>query len=307
MLLLLVSLLVSGCKIFTNQGRTAVHEEKTRDKITAVDNKLNENVADRLTVISGYSWGINYDLNKLTNKPIEVDVALQLNNRILTLSGNPSIEIMNGMKTTIDKLTSNIDSIQKEGGLLLKIKDNSIQDLQNDKKDLLQEKQDAIDAYLKLGKLNAAQADGYKSELSKMDWGMGLGAIFYGVKKLVVSMSWILGIGSILFLILRFAASSSPIAASIFGLFETMGSWVINAIRVVLPKALSIAGNVATTSYNFSKGILTKIIDNIQTLKQIQDKTGKDLTVKELLVELDKSLDQNEKTEIDQIKKTLGY
>jgi hypothetical protein len=53
--------------------------------------------------------------------------------------------------------------------------------------------------------------------------------------------------------------------------------------------------------------LLTKIIDNIQSIKDLQTKLGRDITVKELLVELDKSLDTNEKAMIDKIKITLGY
>ena len=104
-------------------------------------------------------------------------------------------------------------------------------------------------------------------------WG-GLGAVWYGLHKFIVRMAWVLGIGGVLFFILRILASSNPIAGAIFGIFDQIGSWMVNTISVIFPKALSIAGNVTTEVYNGTKSALTSIVDSVETVKLQQNASG---------------------------------
>jgi adenine-specific DNA methylase len=102
-------------------------------------------------------------------------------------------------------------------------------------------------------------------------------------------------------------SESNPIAAAIFSIFGVIGGYFVKFVKLLIPRAIEYSGNIATSAYTTTKTLLTKIIDNIQSIKDLQTKLGRDITVKELLVELDKSLDTNEKAIIDKIKKDLGY
>jgi hypothetical protein len=86
-----------------------------------------------------------------------------------------------------------------------------------------------------------------------------------------------------------------------------MVAWIIRAISYIFPKALTFAGHVSSSLYSSSQLLLQKIIDNIQNLKQIEQKMGHEITLKELFVELDKSMDVAEKKAIAEIKSKLGY
>lgn len=307
---LLVSLsliILTSCTVFTNKGKSALAEEKSRQKITQVDQKLSANAIDRINAIAGLSFGIDYALSKIQDPSIEVSVAKDINKRVASITGAPTIEKMKEMQQTIDDLTSKLANERADGIARLNVKDAEIMSLQNETISLNQEKQTEIQKYMSVAQTAAAQADGFKGQLDKMDSWFGLGAVFYGLKKFIVSWVWILSIGAIVFFVLRLAAGSNPICAAIFSIFEQVVAWFVKAVAFVFPKALAFAGNVSQKVYDTSHDLLTKIVDNIQNLKQLEDKSGHDLTVKELLVELDKSMDQSEKDLVATIRKDLGY
>ena len=102
-------------------------------------------------------------------------------------------------------------------------------------------------------------------------------------------------------------ASSNPIAASIFAIFEQVGSWAINIIGLILPKAASIAGNIATSAYNEVKSGLTKVVDAVETVKLQQAASGTPATIQDLLNTAESSMTSADKVLIEQIKVELGW
>ena len=298
--------ILSSCTLFSN-GPATTKEEKGRAKIENVDNQLSANIANKLNVIGELAYGTDYALGKMTNPPIEVSVARDMNQRVESIAGSPSVENMKEMQRTIDKLTSALEMEQKEGKILLDIEDKKLTALQNETTELISKKEAEVQNYMTVAQLAASKSDVLKVELNKMDaWG-GFGAIWYGVKSLIVKSMWAIGISGVLFIVLRIFAASNPIAGAIFSIFNVVGGYVIKAIGAVVPKAIEFSGHIATSAYTDMKGILTKIVDNVQSLKDMQTKLGHDITLKEVFGELDKSMDTVEKDVIDKIKKDLGY
>lgn len=301
-------IMVAGCGLLGKNsgtyGKASAQEDKQKAKVEQIDQSMSKNNAAKLELIGQYAYGVGYSLSKYdTYTNVSVQVADDLNTRIVSLSPNPSIEEIEEMRTLVNMLLTNNAKATK----LLKQKDDDIAALQNEQKVLLSEKDKEIKKYMDLANATAGKADQYKATLAEMDSFWGGSAIWYGLKKLFTKLAWTLGICGVLFIVLRFASMSNPLAASIFSIFSRMGSWVINTVEFLLPKALEKAGQVSKAVYDKSRGILTKIVDNVQNLKQLETRLGHDLTVKELLTELEKSLDVNEKDEIAVIKKELGY
>lgn len=299
--------LSTGCALFNPSGAASRNEAKNRNKIVNLDSQISSNAFQKLDNIAGLAYGVNYSLNKVNDPPREMTVALDLNQRIMSLSGSPSIEAMKDMQLTIDKLTSDLEKERNVGKKMLNEKDKEISANQNQTKTLMAEKDTLIAHYMKDAKEAAANADAYKVELDKMDEWFGLGAVWYGVKKFVTSSLWVIGIGSLLFFILRIASMSNPIAASIFSIFNMIGSWIINVIKVIVPKAVDIAGHVTTDAFNAYKSTLTKIVDAIQSAKTTAIAAGKEPNLEDVLDQVAKSMNEDEKAIVTEIKKALHW
>jgi hypothetical protein len=303
----LILLTSTSCTIFTSKGKVAIAEEKSRTRIVNVEGQIVANTTEKLNEIAGLAYGTDYALSKVNNPPREVSVARDINQRVTSLAGSPTIERMKEMQETIDKLVSILATERNEGKIKLDGKDAQISAIQLESKLLVETKESEIRKYMLTAQEAAANADAYKTELNKMDSWMGLGAVWYGIKKFIISSMWILGIGSLLFFVLRIASVSNPVCGAIFSIFEQMVAWIIRSISYIFPKALTFAGHVSSSLYSSSQLLLQKIIDNIQNLKQIEQKMGHEITLKELFVELDKSMDVAEKKAIAEIKSKLGY
>jgi hypothetical protein len=307
-LMLCLFITVSGCSIFRGgSGKATQNEAKGRAQIANVETKIASNTSEKLTTIADLAYGTDYALGKVNEPPREVTVARDMNQRVMSLSGSPTLEKMKEMQATIDNLTSTLTLERDVGKQKLEVKDLEISAIQNATKELSIAKDNEIRKYMLVAQEAASVSDEYKKKLQEYEGWFGLKAVFKGLWQFIKSSMWILGIGGILFLILRFAASTNPVAAAIFGIFEQMIAWVINTIKVVFPKALAIAGNVFKEVYDRSATLLKKLVDNIQSIKEIEKKTGKDITLKELLAELDRTMDESEREMIRKIKKDLGY
>lgn len=300
-------LAMTGCSIFTNRGAAARTEEKNRAKIVNVDGQIKQNTSQKLDVIAELAYGTDYALSKVNDPPREVSVAKDMNRRIVSLTGSPTIEKMKEMQATIDKLTAQLEIERSKGQKALNEKDKEIQQLQNEAKSLDTLKDAEIRKYMQAAQEMAANADAYKAKLGEMDKWMGLGAVFYGVKKFVIGSMWILGIGGILFIILRIASFSNPLAASIFSIFSTMGSWVIHTIEFIVPKAVETAGHVAGGLFNKYQSTLRKLVDGIQLVRDRAEAKGENPNVEEVLDEVAKSMNTEEKEIINEIKKALHW
>jgi len=302
----IILLSTTSCTLFSS-GTASSKEEKGRTKIELVDTKIAGNTADKLNIIGELAYGTDYALGKLTNPPIEVSVAKDMNQRVESIAGSPAVDKMKEMQDTINKLTSALATEQREGRVLLSIEDQKLTDLQTESKQLISEKDDQIHNYMNIAQAAAAKSDSLATQLESYTGWFGLKAVAKGLLQFAKSAMWILGIGGVIFVVLRIASMFNPIAASIFSIFDTIGSWLINSIAMIFPKALSIAGNVTTTLFNSYKGVMTKFVDAVQMAKTRASAAGKQPTLEDVLNELEKSMDTNEKAIVDDIKKQLGW
>jgi hypothetical protein len=295
-IVLALSMLVTSCSTSGTYGERSIKEDAGKSKIEQVDKSINNNNIKRLDYIGEYSYGIQYSLDQ-TNNIIMIE---QLNKRIQSLSNLPSIEKMKSMELLVNELKTNNNT------LLLK-KDTEIEILQNKNKQLTIDKDTAVNNYIILAHNASLQADTFQVSLNEYKGWFGLKAVWLGLVQFTTTSFWTLIIIGVILLVLRIFTSTNPIAGAIFSIFNVIGGYFIKFIKVLIPKAVEYSGNIATTAYTNMKSLLTKIVDNIQALKDMQTKLGHDITLKELFVELDKSLDVNEKEVIDKIKKGLGY
>lgn len=299
--------LFAGCGILTKNkgvvGKAGVAENKAKERIEVVDDTAARVDAQRLDKIGAFASGIDYLLNKDANQSPESAAAETLNERVVGLANKPDFREVQEVVTMADQIVAN----QADGKKAIEKKDKEIEDLGQSVKNLQTQKEHAVKSYLKIADKNAALADQYKQTLGQMDSFFGLGAIFYGVRHLVVRFAWILGIGSLAFLVLRIASMSNPIAASLFSIFNQAGSWFITGLAVLFPKALQLAGNTATAVFNSYRGTLVKIVDAIQVVRDRAAATGKPAAIEDYLSEAEKSMNADEKAIVQELKKALNW
>jgi hypothetical protein len=299
-------LLLAGCSIFhKNQGiigKASIAENKAKARIEMVENNVSTINVERLDKIGAFAAGVEHALQN-TNQTPAISTAKTLNERIIALSNKPDFNEVREIMSIVDQLITN----QIAGKIALDKKDREIEALGISVKDLQVQKQTALDAYYKLADKTAAQDDQYKATLGQMDSFFGLGAIFYGAKRLIIHLAWFIGIGSVLFLVLRLASMSNPIAAGIFQVFNVAGSWIVHCVATIFPKALSLAGNVSSSVFNSYKGVMTKFVDSVQMAKTTAGAAGKEPTLKDVLDELEKSMNVDEKAIVEDIKKSLNW
>ncbi len=303
---LTISILLSGCSIFMpNKGKVSKTEEIGRAKIVSVETQQAINNVDKLETIAGLSYGTDYALSKIKEPPKEITVARDMNQRVMSLSGNPTIEKIKEMQKTIDKLTSTLATERNEGKERLNAKDIEISNLQNKAKELASQKEDEIHKYMTIAQEAAASADAYKAQLADYEGWFGLKAVGKGLWRFAKSSMWFLLGGGILFFILRIAAFSNPIAASIFSIFTTIGSWIVHTISVIIPKAVESAGHTTNTVFNVYKSTLKKIVDAVQIVKDRANKNGTAPNLNDVLNEL--KMNDDEQDVVDKIKKELNW
>jgi hypothetical protein len=302
--IILAIFLVSGC---VTDNPASKKEEKSRAKITAVESAQKRNESAKIEEIGTLAFGTDYALSKVTNAPREVVVAKDINQRIVSLAGSPTIEKMKEMQAMIDQLTSEIELTRKVGEEALGKKDLEISIIQEESKILLNAKDAQIAAYMDQARIAAANSDAYKAELAEYEGWFGLKAIGKGLAKLAKSAMWFLIIGGVLFIVLRIAAMSNPLAASVFSIFTTIASWFVRGIEMAVPKAVSAAGHVAQGTFNVYKSTLTKLVDNVQLVRDRAKTSGVKPTLEEVLDEVAKSMNDDEKQVVEELKKALHW
>lgn len=300
------SLLDNNVGVF---GKAQATNQKADTKIRVVENQQAQANEDKLAHIGAWSQGgVEHALNLITNDvPKEVVVAKEMNARVEALAGKPDFKEVELIRGIVDDLLSQVQTTRVEGEKALAQKDKEIAAIQAQDKQLITQRENEIASALLQSDANARIADQYKATLNDMDkWG-GLGAVWYGLHKFVVRMAWVLGIGGVAFFILRILAASNPIAGAIFSIFDQIGSWAVNTIAVIFPKALSIAGNVTTEVYNGTKSALTSIVDSVETVKLQQTASGKPATIQDLLDAAEATMTPADKAQIEKIKLQLGW
>ena len=289
--------LSSGCGLLHKNsgvlGNQSKQEQKATVKLQATEKMNQETDKQTLQLIGQYSYGIGYSLiNPSTNT---LDVVSSINNRIETLSTPPTIEQKKQMEGIVNDLTTN-------NVLTLNSKDKDIEKLQHQKEQLTKEREEALTTIQTLSQKNAGLADQYKATLNDMDSFLGLGAIWYGLKKMVTRLVWVIFGFGIFFIVLRLAASSNPIAASLFSVFESIISWGISTLRYIAPKAIHTSGLVATDIHQAYVSTLSKVVNGIETIKVKEKASGIPSTISDLKQELSIQMDTTDKQLINNLK-----
>ena len=161
-------------------GTASIAEDKARTRIELSDTAAAKVNVQRLDKIGAFSSGIDYSLQQDTNQSTAVKTAMTLNERVIALANKPDFNEAKAIALLVDELITNKDA----GDKLLQKKDIEIEKLMTSIKTIQIEKDMSIGNYIKIADKTAATADQYKSTLGEMDsWG-GLGAIWYGLKRL---------------------------------------------------------------------------------------------------------------------------
>ena len=310
--LLLILTISCASLVSKNQGVFGKASQKQADQKARVENiekSIGKNDQEKLTGIGAWAEGTDYALKKVPDPSKEVEVAKTVNDRVKALANKPNFDEVKEVQAIIDQLLSDFKAEQDKGKKALANKDDQIYSLNLQMRVLQEEKDGEITKYMRIAEANALKTDQYKATLNEMDSFFGFGAIWYGLKKLIVRGAWILGIGSVLYLILRALSVTNPAVRAVFGIFEQIFAGVIKVIQGIAPRAVQFAGHVSAKLFEGYKGTLTKLVDAIELVKERENATGgaKKYTIDELLVEVSKSMDQEDKDRIAIAKKELKW
>ena len=202
---------------------------------------------------------------------------------------------------------------RERGAADLVKKDKEITKLQDETKEILAKKDVRIRELMSTAEKHAAELDAANQELGKMNSFFGLGAVFYGLKRFIFSAAWILGGFTLVFVVLRVFAGTNPIVGALFSIFEVIASFVINAVKGLVPGAVKFAKLAPTSVVNQYKKLSEKIIDTFETLKDREDATvsqggqPQQYTLKQILSMFSKSFGDDDKDLVDEIKARLGW
>lgn len=322
--LALISIVGCSSILKNNEGVFGKSSQKAAQidaNVRHVENAQAQANEDKLTRIGAWSQGgVQYSLDQIkTNVPREVTIAKEMNERVQALAGKPDFDEVKEIQAIVDDLLSQVAELRNQGEKDLAEKDKEILKLENTVKNLNFQREEEIAGAFAQANAVALKADQYKATLNQMDSWFGLGAVFYGAKKFIVSAAWILGIGGILFLILRVLATTNPIAASVFSIFEQVFSWFINAVKAIAPKATKVAGLVETRVFEDYKSTLHKIIDAIETVKDRTSAVTKaangsgaphvtaSSVIQEIMDEAGKVMNEDDKERVAEAKKQLMW
>jgi len=251
--MIMAMVLLTSCSSLGIFGESSAAVSKQNNKIVAVDNKLNDLSDTKLNQVSQLSYGVNDSLQRITNAPIEVKVAKELNQRVESISGLPTLEQQKAMvKMVTDLIATNIAGVRE-----LKQKDNEISALQNEETVLLKSKDREINNALELSKTVALQNDTTQAELSKYTAYWGIGGIFLGVKSLSLHLFWATLIFIVIFIILRALSMTNPLASAIFGIFQSIGASIIHLVETLIPQSIGTLNDVKSAVLVVSNAVDT--------------------------------------------------
>ena len=302
MLFLASLLLFGGCKT-----PNADKVQKTKDALAVTRVEKAKNDEEKLQEVSTLAAGTEYSLKSVTNPPVQVKTALDYNSRILSIAGNPNIDELNKIKQITDLLNSEVDKEKDKGVKLLKQKDAEILDLQTRQKEIEDVYEEQIKGLEEQASQVAKKAGRLQVTVDEVNSWMGLGGVMYGLKRFVtIGVTGIL-IFLICFMVLRFLAATNPIAGAIFSLVEHFVAMFINILKGIAPKSLEFSKHIELPVFNRYKDTLDSVVDTIEGLRHIQQRTDKKYTLDELFSELDKNLNDPEKILISELRATNKY
>lgn len=315
-LFLLIPLLIvlSGCSTMPIIGK--LFNKTNEQKIEVADKKVEtaktdiiKNDTQRIELASTMATGTDRALTKMTNPPVEIIIAMEMNDRVLNILGNPSLSEANKIKKIVDELTSSVELERKRGLKHLEEKDKEINTLQAQRDELEIVLKNKIDKFNTLAKTMAITADKNKAEIDEWNKWFGLGAVVYGIKKFLTTCTIFLLISGVLFLALRILSTMNPIAASIFDIFNIMMGFVLDFIKAILPKSFKFANFTPTDDYVKYKNVLLKYVDVIEEMKSHDEimPDDKDYKFKDFLDKSDKALGDTDKKVYEDVKKELRW
>ena len=306
-LTLVFLLILPGCfssKITPSKQVTTAQDAvaKQEKKVDETYDELVKNEKNKRLQTSVLSQGIQYTLNQVTNPPIQVQTAKNLNERVVSIVGSPHLDEIKRIKATVDLLNSALTEERKKGDELLSQRDTVIVGLQKQKEDLKTQYDDQLWQMTDKAKEVAKEADQNKATLDSMSGMFGLNAVFWGLKKFFISAMTAIIIFVVVFVILRVLATVHPAAGAAFSIFNMLGSAVLSLVKGLTPKAFEMANFASKESVHEYKSPLVKIIDVIQELKEKQKESpDRVYPLNEILKRFDKEMDTTEKDLIDDI------
>lgn len=316
MCLLVLALTSCGTLLKKNEGVTGKQvkaEETAASRIGAVNDAIVLNDRQKLQTIGVFATGTEYALSKVEDPPKEVEVARELNARVMTLSETPALNQLKEVHSMVDNLISVLEEHKNKGLSDLADRDSRIYTIQLQKKALEQAKEREIKRYMDVAQVAASRADQFEATLGEMDSWWGLGAIFYGVKKLITRAFIFISILTFVYLALRVASTMHPAAAAAFQIFDLIASVFINIIKGLAPGAAKIAKLVPEATSTLYKQTLGHVVDNIELLK-LEDKKAvssgqplKKYTLNDILSMFGESMDQANKDVIDEVKAEVNW
>lgn len=298
---ILCLVLLTGCFMLPNKGKNASSVNKVKDQITLNQQKAGENQQDKLNQVSALAAGTQYSLSQVTNPPVEVKTAQDLNDRVVSIVGAPDIDQLNKIKLIVDLLNSESGKERKKGEKLLAEKDTEILKIQLETEKLKRERDELVKTLAQKADAAAANADSYKQTLNEMDKWFGLGAVFYGLKKFFFTSLTVILVAVILFFVLRVLASTNPVAGAIFAVFEQIAGWFIYLIKGLTPNAPKTAKLVDQEYFNLVKEALVWIVKKVEEYKDDSNPEAK-IKITDFLEDLSRAMDRKHKDVIKRVK-----
>ena len=306
--LTIFALLLAGCttKIVPGQQVSTAQDAvaKQEKKIDQTYDDLVKNDKSKRVQTSVLAQGIQYSLQQVTNAPIQVETAKNLNERVISIVGSPHLDEIKRIKATIDLLNSSLDEERKKGEELLGQRDTIIDKLQKEKSELKDKYDDQLWQMTDKAKEVAKESDAKQATIDSMSGMFGLNAVFWGLKKFFFSCLTAIIIFVVVFALLRILASVHPAAGAAFSIFNMIGSGILSLVKGLTPKAFELANFASKDKVDEYKSPLTKIVDVIQELKEKQKESpDRVYPLTEVLKRFDKEMDSTEKDLIDDILK----
>jgi septal ring factor EnvC (AmiA/AmiB activator) len=306
--LTIFALLLAGCttKIVPGQQVSTAQDAvaKQEKKIDQTYDDLVKNDKSKRVQTSVLAQGIQYSLQQVTNAPIQVETAKNLNERVISIVGSPHLDEIKRIKATIDLLNSSLAEERKKGEELLGQRDTVIDKLQKEKSELKDKYDDQLWQMTDKAKEVAKESDAKQATIDSMSGMFGLNAVFWGLKKFFFSCLTAIIIFVVVFALLRILASVHPAAGAAFSIFNMLGSGILSLVKGLTPKAFELANFASKDKVDEYKSPLTKIVDVIQELKEKQKESpDRVYPLTEVLKRFDKEMDSTEKDLIDDILK----
>ena len=306
--LIVFSLFLIGCTTTIKPGQQVSTAQdavaKQEKKIDQTYDDLVKNDKQKRVQTSVLAQGIQYSLQQVTNAPIQVETAKNLNERVISIVGSPHLDEIKRIKATIDLLNSSLAEERKKGEELLGQRDTVIDKLQKEKNELKDKYDDQLWQMTDKAKEVAKESDAKQATIDSMSGMFGLNAVFWGLKKFFFSCLTAIIIFVVVFALLRILATVHPAAGAAFSIFNMLGSGLLSLVKTLTPKAFEMSNFASKDKVDEFKSPLVKIVDVIQELKEKQKESPERVyPLTEVLKRFDKEMDKPEKDLIDDILK----